>query len=329
MKVCYLLITALLFSVVNVVCSQNTTNSTDHHEEFNPDPARTWGFSFIGVTLGVLSIIVAPILTVFISKKTLDTINPWLICFGGGAVMGIVVADLLPHISEEVGIYWGTSGTILAGYFVALFITFGLKQEEECCESHNEGESENNDKDLENGGTENGSTNVTKHNTKHWSYLIIFGDAFCNFSDGLIISTAFATCSESLGWSITVAVVLHELPHEIGDYAIMIDSGMSKLKATLFNLLSGSFAYVGWVVGNLVNILAKSKEVNAYLISFGAGVLLLVITSVFPRAVKHKNMNIMRAKLGLIFLGMLIVVILSGFHGHCHAHEGEDHGDHH
>jgi len=77
--------------------------------------------------------------------------------------------------------------------------------------------------------------------------LIIFGDAFHNFFDGVVITAAFLT-SIPLGVITGLAVIAHEIPQEIGDFTILLDSGYSKQKALLYNLLSSITTLPGAVI---------------------------------------------------------------------------------
>jgi zinc and cadmium transporter len=81
-------------------------------------------------------------------------------------------------------------------------------------------------------------------------YLILFGDAFHNFLDGVVIAAGFLI-SVPFGIATSLAVVAHEVPQEIGDFAILLHGGMSKKKAFVYNFLSALptipgalFAYV-------------------------------------------------------------------------------------
>ncbi len=77
--------------------------------------------------------------------------------------------------------------------------------------------------------------------------LILIGDAFHNFVDGLVITAAFLT-SVPLGITASLAVIAHEIPQEIGDFAILLDSGYSRMKALLLNGLSSAATLPGAVL---------------------------------------------------------------------------------
>jgi zinc and cadmium transporter len=74
--------------------------------------------------------------------------------------------------------------------------------------------------------------------------LILVGDTFHNFVDGILIAAAFLENTE-LGIVTALAIIAHEIPQEVGDYLILLHSGYSKLRALAFNLLSSLATLVG------------------------------------------------------------------------------------
>ena len=80
------------------------------------------------------------------------------------------------------------------------------------------------------------------------SALVLVGDGIHNFVDGIALAAAFSG-SLRTGLSTSIAILLHELPHEFGDFAIFIASGMGYKKALLLNLLSASMAFLGFFIG--------------------------------------------------------------------------------
>lgn len=81
--------------------------------------------------------------------------------------------------------------------------------------------------------------------------MVIFGDGIHNLADGLAIGAAFADGFMS-GMSTSVAVLCHELPHEIGDFAMLLKAGMTIKQAVFYNVLSSVLAFMGMVVGLLL-----------------------------------------------------------------------------
>lgn len=91
------------------------------------------------------------------------------------------------------------------------------------------------------------------------AWMIIIGDGLHNFIDGLSIGAAFSD-SIVLGMSTSVAVIFEEFPHELGDFAVLISSGMSVRQALGFNFLSACTCYIGMVVGILLGDLTQSAS---------------------------------------------------------------------
>ena len=80
------------------------------------------------------------------------------------------------------------------------------------------------------------------------AWMIIFGDGIHNFIDGLSIGAAMST-SVLTGISVSLAVLCEELPHELGDFAVLLNSGMTVKEAVIYNFLSACTCYLGLVIG--------------------------------------------------------------------------------
>ena len=83
------------------------------------------------------------------------------------------------------------------------------------------------------------------------AWMVIFGDGIHNLADGLAIGAAFADGYMS-GFSTSLAILCHELPHEIGDFAMLLKAGMTIKQAVFYNVLSSVLAFIGMVVGLLL-----------------------------------------------------------------------------
>jgi len=98
-------------------------------------------------------------------------------------------------------------------------------------------------------------------------WMIIVGDAFHNFADGLAIGAAFSA-SYSIGLGTVFAVFFHELPHEIGDFAVLLSSGFTVKKAMFWNLVSSFTCFIGFFVGTL---LGDTEEFKIWILAISAG----------------------------------------------------------
>ena len=83
------------------------------------------------------------------------------------------------------------------------------------------------------------------------AYMVIFGDGIHNLADGLAIGAAFSE-SYTSGLSTSIAVLCHELPHEVGDFAMLLKAGMSVKQAVCYNILSSFLAFIGMILGRFL-----------------------------------------------------------------------------
>lgn len=96
------------------------------------------------------------------------------------------------------------------------------------------------------------------------AWMVIMGDGLHNFTDGMAIGVAFAD-SIAGGISTTVAVFCHELPHELGDFAVLLKTGMGIKEALFFNIVSSVLCLIGMLVGiGVGNVEAASSWIFAF-----------------------------------------------------------------
>ncbi|KAK2177234.1 hypothetical protein NP493_612g02016 [Ridgeia piscesae] len=115
------------------------------------------------------------------------------------------------------------------------------------------------------------------------AWMVLIGDGVHNFADGLAIGAAFSQ-SVTSGWSTSFAVFCHEVPHELGDFAILLNAGMSWKKAAVFNLISALTAIIGFYVGAAIS---TNPEVRTWIFTLTAGMFLYIgLSDMFPEMVR-------------------------------------------
>lgn len=104
------------------------------------------------------------------------------------------------------------------------------------------------------------------------AWMVVMGDGLHNFTDGMAIGAAFSN-SIAGGFSTAIAVFCHELPHELGDFAVLLKAGMSARKAVYYNVLSSVLSLFGMILGILFG---DTPEASAWIFSAAAGMFIYI-----------------------------------------------------
>lgn len=137
--------------------------------------------------------------------------------------------------------------------------------------------------------------------------LILLTDGFHNFIDGILIGASFLV-NIPLGVATTLAVVFHEIPQEIGDFAVLIHSGFSKKKAILFNFISASAAILGTVIVFLFGSIVENFA-NLLVPVAGGGFIYIAVADLIPEL--HKTKNIKHSLLQIVSIGIGILAMMA------------------
>lgn len=152
-----------------------------------------------------------------------------------------------------------------------------------------------------------------------WSVLL--GDSIHNFCDGVIIAAAFLADTH-LGMATAVAVVAHEIPQEVGDFIVLVNAGLSRTRALVYNALSGLASVVGGVLGYFV--VGPWQQAFPYLLVVAASSFIYVaVADLMPQLQRRLSWRDTAAQLGWMAAGLLVVVLATGL-----AHSGQGHGGH-
>lgn len=187
-----------------------------------------WGYTLVSVAIVSLISLVG-VLTLALNRNLLQKIILYLVSFAVGALFGDAIIHLIPEAYETFGKGLPTALMVILGIFV-FFVLEKFIRWRHChdvhCETH----------------------------LKPVVYINLIGDAVHNFIDGLVIAVSYSV-SFPLGIATTIAVILHEIPQEIGDFGVLVQGGLSVKKALLYNFLSALTAILGAVLflvfGNL------------------------------------------------------------------------------
>jgi zinc and cadmium transporter len=173
---------------------------------------------------------------------------PWLISYAVGTLLGVALLALLPEALEHIPP--GPALTTLLAGVLTFFLLEKLVLWRHCHDTHE-----------------------CEVHASTAASLVIIGDAFHTFVDGAVIAAAVLT-SVPLGVTTAIAVAAHEIPQEVGDVAILLRAGYSRVRAFTLNLLSG----IGGILGAVAMLLTSQALPNLlpYVLSFAAGNFLYV-----------------------------------------------------
>lgn len=141
--------------------------------------------------------------------------------------------------------------------------------------------------------------------------LVLWSDGFHNLTDGVIIGVSFLI-SAPIGIATTLAVILHEIPQEIGDFAVLIHSGYTAKRALFLNFLSALTAVIGVILALIFGGMAKTFTLWVVPIAAG-GFIYIALADLIPELQKTKELKYSILQLLTVALGILMMVALLWF----------------
>ncbi len=247
-------------------------------------------YSIISVIIvSVISLI--GIFTLTLSPRLLKKSVFVLVSLAVGALLGDALIHLFPEALEETG-----SAAIASFYALLGMLVFFVLEKFLHWHHHTEHVDE---ELLERDG---------RQKINPLGYLILASDSFHNLIDGMIIGASFMVNTE-LGIATTIAVVLHEIPQEIGDFGVLIHSGFSKLRALLVNFGTALFALLGVSVAFLLQNI--SENIGGILAAFAAGSFLYIAGSdLVPELQKTRRVDESFLQFVAVVVGMGLMFAL-------------------
>jgi zinc and cadmium transporter len=138
--------------------------------------------------------------------------------------------------------------------------------------------------------------------------MILIGDAFHNAIDGVVIAAAFLT-SKEMGIFVTLSVIFHEIPQELGDLGILLKSGMTRSKALLYNMLSGSSALLFGIIAYF--FMDTVRSFIPYALAFSASSFLYIaLADLIPEMHKKTKLNEAIVQITLVITGIAIIFVI-------------------
>lgn len=240
------------------------------------------GFSIlgsIGTLAGAALLLVTP-------AAVRDRLVPLLISYATGTLLAAAFLGMIP-----AGLERAPAAEVLAAVLAGIVLFFVLEKlvlwrhcHDSNCEAHGQA-----------------------------APLILIGDAFHNFVDGVVIAAAFLT-SVPLGVATAIAVIAHEIPQEIGDFAILLENGYSRARALLLNTLSAATTLPGAVLAYLW--LAEAQSLVPYVLALSAASFIYIATAdLVPSLHRKFNLSSSVIQTALLLAGIGTIAFLKFAHG--------------
>lgn len=234
----------------------------------------TWLYAIIGVTaVSLLSFLGA--VTLAIKKESLEKILLVLVAFSAGALLGDAFIHLLPEsVDKNGGVF---TVNIAISVFIGIIIFYVLEKFLRWRHCH----------DLE----------CEEHPT-HLAGINLFSDALHNLIDGVLIGVSFLV-SIPLGITTVIAVGAHEIPHELGNFGVLVHSGFTRKKALLYNFLFATTAILGTLITLIIG--PSLKILVDYMVPITAGgFIYIALSDLIPEL--HKEENLSHSTVQFIFM---------------------------
>ncbi len=207
---------------------------------------------------------------------------PRLVSFSTGSLLGAALLGMIPHAAANLSVR-AIATTVLTG-LVAFFVMERLLLWRHChkqdCHVH------------ANSGP-----------------LLLVGDAFHNFVDGVVVAGAFLD-STSLGLMAAVSIIAHEVPQELGEFMVYLHEGYTRKRALLLNTVTSLTSVMGAVLGYF--FLSAMRHTGPYLMAFAAaGLLYVALADLIPAQRGTTTLRLALCDFGLLVLGIAVIGVVT------------------
>ena len=239
----------------------------------------------IGSVFLVSLISLIGVLTIAIKEKMLKGILLFLVSFSAGALFGGAFIHLIPEIVEETGGFSTNISLMIISGILLFLILEKIVHWRHC------------------------HIPTSKSHPHPFGYMNLIGDAFHNLTDGFVIAGSYMM-NFQLGISTTVAVILHEVPQEIGDFGVLLYAGFSRKKALFYNFVSALFAVLGAVSALILG--GRIENFSHIIVPLTAGGFIYIAGSdLIPELQKESELKKSTIQIISFVLGVAVMYVLT------------------
>ena len=253
---------------------------------------------------GVLSVLAAGTFLALPSKQR-NGVLPHLVSFATGALLGAALLALIPHAVEAAGMenVHEVGIALIAGialfFVLEKFLLWRHCHDDHCAEHP---------LDVGHDHHAHSQSHAHQHELarkKASGTLVLVGDALHNVLDGVLIAAAFLT-DVHLGIVTALAIMAHEIPQEVGNFAVLLNSGVSRRRALVLNLLTSLTAVIGGVIGFFA--LKQALTILPFAVAVAASSLLYVaVADLIPGL--HRKIDPRSSITQVLLIGLGIALI--------------------
>ena len=258
---------------------------------------QVWLYSTLSILIVSLVSFVGAF-TLGITSEKLKKILIYFISFSAGALFGDAFIHLMPEIIKESGWTFQVSAYLLIGILIFFILEKIVHfQQYHChgpqCEHELEGIAKK---------------SKHKHEIHSFAYMSLIGSSLHNIVDGMVIAASYIV-SFPIGIATTLAVLLHEIPHELGDFSILVHGGFSKGRALFINFLSALVSLLGMVITFFLN--SYVGNITHIIVPIATGGFIYIAGSdLIPELHKETGLKTSIIQVITFILGILIMAAL-------------------
>jgi len=239
-------------------------------------------YTIIALISGSIGSVGLAALLLLAKKDRLEKISTLLMYLAGGTLLGAAFIGMIPKaiftLKSEIVLQFVLGGILF--FFVLEKVILWRTCRNKNCERH---------------------VNAV-------APMILIGDAFHNAIDGIVIAASFLTSVE-LGIFVTISVIFHEIPQELGDFGILLKSGLSRKKALFYNMLSGSTSIVFGILAYF--FMGSMKMLIPYVLAFSASSFIYIaLADLIPEMHKKTTLKDSLTQILLITSGIFLIYLI-------------------
>jgi zinc and cadmium transporter len=239
-------------------------------------------YLLIALIMGSVGSIALAGLLLLLNPQRLERVATLLMYFAGGTLLGAAFLGMIPKAISMAG-----PATIFPVILIGILFFFIMEKIILWRTCHNQ--------------------NCERH-LHAMAPIILIGDAFHNAIDGIVIAASFLTSTE-LGVFVTLSVIFHEIPQEMGDFGLLLKGGLSRRRALWLNVLSGSTAIVFGVIAYFT--LDTMRALIPWALAFSASSFLYIaMADLIPEMHRRTSFADSLKQIFLIILGILIIYLI-------------------